>query len=84
MGWSLPLNASRSQHILIGGPPDLHLPLFEEDGGELEQKYEQIKDLGIAANSAFTTSANALTVANKAWGMLYYIRRSFLCLCSSI
>ncbi len=43
-------------------------------------KCEQINDLGITANSAFTPSANVLAAANKARGMLYFIKRSFICL----
>ncbi len=35
-------------------------------------------------NSAFTSSANVLTAANKARGMLYFIRWSFTCLTKEI
>ncbi len=35
-------------------------------------------------NSAFTPSANALNAANKARGMLYFIKRSFTCLTKEI
>ncbi len=47
-------------------------------------KCEQINDLGITVNSAFTPSANVLTKANKARGMLYFIKRSFTCLIKGI
>ncbi len=47
-------------------------------------KCEQINDLGITVNSAFTPSANVLTAANKARGMLYFIKRSFTCLTKEI
>ncbi len=43
-------------------------------------KCEQINDLGITVNLAFTPSANVPTAANKAWRMLYFIKRSFTCL----
>ncbi len=39
----------------------------------------KINDLGVTVNSAFTPSANVLTAANKARGMLYLIKRSFTC-----
>ncbi len=29
----LPLNAGKSYQLLMGGPPDLRLPISEEDGG---------------------------------------------------
>ncbi len=44
----------------------------------------QINDLGVTVNSAFTPSANVLTAANKARGMLYLIKRSFTCLTKEI
>ncbi len=47
-------------------------------------KCEQINDLGITVNSAFTPSANVLTAANKARGMLYFIKRSFTCVTKEI
>ncbi len=47
-------------------------------------KCEQTNDLGITVNSAFTPSANVLTVVNKARGMLYFIKRSFICLTKEI
>ncbi len=47
-------------------------------------KCEQINDLGITVNSAFTPSANVLTAANKARGMLHFIKRSFTCLAKEI
>ncbi len=43
-------------------------------------KCEQISDLGITVNSAFTPSANVFTAVNKVRGMLYFIKRSFTCL----
>ncbi len=39
------------------------------------QKFEYINNMGIAVNSAFTSSANVLTAANKAGGMLYFIKK---------
>ncbi len=60
--------------------PDDRLVLSEEANGEQMTKCEQINDLGITVNSAFTPSANILTAANKARGMLYFIKRSFTCL----
>ncbi len=47
-------------------------------------KCEQIHDLGVTVDSAFTPSANVLTAANKARGMLYLIKRSFTCLTKEI
>ncbi len=38
-------------------------------------KCEQIIDLDITVNSAFTPPANVLTAANKARGMLYFIKK---------
>ncbi len=35
-------------------------------------------------NSTFTPSANVLTAANKARGMLYFIKRSLTCLTEEI
>ncbi len=47
-------------------------------------KCEQIHDLGVTVNAAFTPSANVLSAANKARGMLYLITRSFTCLTKEI
>ncbi len=38
-------------------------------------KCEQINDLGTTVNSSFDPSANVLTAANKARGMLYFIKK---------
>ncbi len=88
LNWSrrrdLSLNASKSHHLSIGGHPDECLVLSEEANGEQMTKCEQINDLGIAVNSAFTPSANVLTAANKARGMLYLIKRLFTCLSKGI
>ncbi len=48
------LNASKSHHLSIDGPPDLHLALSEEAEGKSMQKCVQINDLSINMNSAFT------------------------------
>ncbi len=72
--WDLPLNAIKSHHLSIGGTPDLRIALPEEAAGKSLQKCEQIHDLGIAVNAAFIPSANALAAANKARGMLYFIK----------
>ncbi len=82
--WDLPLNASKSQYLSIGSHPDDRLVHSEEANGEQMTKCEQINDLGIAVNSAFTQSANVLTAANKARGMLYFLKRSFTCLTKEI
>ncbi len=82
--WDLPLNASKSHRLSIGSTPDHHLVLSEETEGKLMAKCEQINDLGITVNSAFTPSTNVLTAANKARGMLYFIKRSFTCLTKEI
>ncbi len=52
--------------------------------GKSLQKCEQINDLGITVNSALTPSANVLTAADKARGILYFIQRSFTCLTNAI
>ncbi len=61
--WDLPLNTSKSHHLSIGGHPDLRLFLSKEANIEQMTKCEQINDLGITVNSAFTPSANVLTAA---------------------
>ncbi len=71
--WDLPLNANKSHHLSIDGNPDLRIALPEEAAGKSPQKCEQINDLGITVNAAFTPSANVLAAANKARGMLYFI-----------
>ncbi len=72
LNWSriydFPLNACKS-------PPDHCLVFAEEAEGKLKTKCEQFDDLGITVNAAFTPSANAVTAANKARGMLYIIKR---------
>ncbi len=78
--WHLPLSASKSHHLLIGDTPDLRIALPEEAAGKSLQKCELINDLGITVNGAFTPSANVLAAANKARGMLYFIKKSFTCL----
>ncbi len=62
--WDLPLNASKSHHLSIGGTPDLRIALPEEAAGKSLQKCELINDLGITVNAAFTPSANILADAN--------------------
>ncbi len=82
--WDLPLNASKSHHLSIGDHPDDRLILSEGANGEQMTKCEQINDLGITVNSAFIPSANVLTAANKARGMLYFLKRLFTCLTKEI
>ncbi len=43
------------------------------------QKCEQVNDLDITENSAFTITAYVLTATNKARGMLYFTKRSITC-----
>ncbi len=76
----LPLNASKSHHLSIGGTFDLRIALSEEAAC----KGVQINDLGITANAAFTPSTNVLTAANKDRGMLLFIKRSFTCMTKEI
>ncbi len=82
--WDLPITASKSHHLSIGSHPDDRLALYEEANGEQMTKCEQIIDMGIAVNSAFTPSVNVLTAANKARRMLYFIKRSVTCLTKEI
>ncbi len=82
--WDLPLNASKSHHLSIGGTPDLLISLPEKAAGKSLQKCELINDLGITVNAAFTPSANVLAAANKARGMLFFIKRFFTCLTKEI
>ncbi len=74
----------KNHHLSIGGHRDDPLVLSEEANGEQMTKCEQINDLGVTLNSAFTPSANVLTKANKDRGMLYLIKRSFTCLTKEI
>ncbi len=74
--WVLPFNASKSHHLSIEGHCDHRLVLSDAANGELVTKYEQINDLGITVNSGFIPSVNVLTAANKARGMLCFIKRS--------
>ncbi len=76
--WDLPLNASKSHHLSIGGTPDLRFALPAEDAGISLQICKQIYYLGIAVNAAFTPSANVLAAANKARGMLYFIKKKII------
>ncbi len=55
---------------MISGPPDLRIALSEEPASKSLQKCDQINDMGITLNAAFTPSANVLAAANKARGML--------------
>ncbi len=82
--WDLPVNASKSHHLSIGGHPDDRVVLSEEANGDQMTKCEQINDLGVTMNSAFIPSANVLITANKARGMLCLIKRSFACLTKEI
>ncbi len=75
--WDLPLNASKSRHLSKGGTPDLRIALSEEAAGKSPRKCEQINDLVITVNAAFTPSANVLAAANKARGILNFIKRLF-------
>ncbi len=52
---------------------------YEEAAGKFLQNCEQMNDIGITVNAAFSPSANVLAAANKARGMLYFIKRSFTC-----
>ncbi len=82
--WNLPINASKSHHLSRGDHSDVRLVLSEEANGEQRTKCEQINDLGVTVNSAFTPSANVLATANKARGILYLIKRPFTCLTKEI
>ncbi len=82
--WDLPLSASKSHQLSIGGTPNLLVALSEEAAGKSLQKCEQINDLSITVNEAFTSSNYFLAAANKARGMLYFIKRSFACLTREI
>ncbi len=62
--WDIPLNACKNHH-LSGGTPDLRIGLSEEAAGKSLQKCEQINDLGITLNAAFTPSANVLLPPTK-------------------
>ncbi len=55
----------------MGGPPDHRLVIPEGTKGKLMTKCEQITDLGITMNSAFTPLGNILIAANKARGIMY-------------
>ncbi len=61
----------------VGGTPDLLIALPEEAAGKSLQKCKLINDMGITVNTAFTPSANVLAAANKARGMLCFIKERF-------
>ncbi len=61
--------------IYHGGTPNLRKALSEEAVGKSLQKCVQINDLVITVNAAFTLSANVLAAANKARGMVYFIKK---------
>ncbi len=71
--WDLPVNASKSQLLSLGDPPDLRIVL----SGRRMQKCGQINDLGITVNAAFSPLANVLASANEACGVLYFTKSSF-------
>ncbi len=77
--WDLPLHARKSHHLSIGGTPNLRIALSEEADGKSLKKCEQSNDLGITVNAA-----NVLAAANKARGMLYFLKRSLTCLTEEI
>ncbi len=79
--WSGYIPSSFTQ---MSDTPGLRIALPEEATGKLLQKCEQINILGITVNTAFSPSANVLASANKARGMLYFIKRSFTCLTKEI
>ncbi len=60
------------------------LPIFVLPYLKRPQKCELVNDLGTTVNAAFTPSANVLAAANKARGMLYFIKRPFTCLTKEI
>ncbi len=59
--WDLHLNASKSQHFKLGIP-------------ETTQTWGRVKVLGVTVNSVFTTSYGVLIAANKANGMINFIK----------
>ncbi len=77
LGNSIPSTHSAST---FQWPLDHHWTNFVQSEGKRMKKCEKVNDLGITVKSAFTPSANALTAANKAKEMLYFIKRSFTCL----
>ncbi len=95
-GWGFPHRTNRfvlessvkwnnkSHHLSKGDTVNLRIALSEEAAGKSLQKCEQINDLGIAVNAAFTPLANVLAAANKARGMLCFTKRSFTCLTKEI
>ncbi len=82
--WDLPLNASKSHHQSIGDNPDHRIALSEEAEGKSLQKCKHIIYLDITRNAALPPSADVLAAANKARGMLNFIKRSFICLTKEI
>ncbi len=77
--WPL-VNTSKSHHLAIGAFSIFNLPYRKS----LKAKQCRINDLGITLCSAFTPSANVLTAGNKVGAILYFIKRSFICLTKAI
>ncbi len=71
-----------SENVTIHAAIFIHA--FCEKANLTLQKCEQINDLGITVNAAFTPSANVLAAANKVRGILYFKKTSFNCFTNEI
>ncbi len=77
--WDLPLNTSKNHYLPKGGHLDHRLVLtylltFRRDNWWTDD----------GLRTTFNPSANVLTATNKARGMLYFIKRSLICLTKEI
>ncbi len=85
--WELDLNPTKSEHLPIGNSSHFvtyTLPFHNPPNTQTLPTVSTTKDLGIILNTRLSAEDNVVSSANKALGMLFYLKRSFAALTLSI
>ncbi len=85
--WELDINPTKSEHLPIGKFPHFvtyTLPSHNPPSTQTMPTVTTTKGLGIVLNTRLRTEDNVVSAANKARGMLFYLKRSFAALTPSI
>ncbi len=81
--WELDLNPTKSEHLPIGNSSNFvtyTLPSSNPPNNQTLPTVSTTKDLGIVLNTRLSSEDNVVSAANKARGMLFYLKRAFAAL----
>ncbi len=85
--WELDLNPTKSEHLSIDSSPYIvtcNIPSYNPPNTQTLPTVATTKDLGIVLTTTLSAEDNVVNAANKARGMLFYLKRSFAVLTPSI